>query len=177
MKYVATLVAAAATLALPAAHAEPMHQHDAGEKPAAAASYAPGLGEIMSLQQMRHSKLWFAARARNWALADYELDELKEGFEDVATLFPAVNGVALPPVVDAIRENELAELAKAVQAQDLGAFARGFDRLTAACNACHLTTQHGFIAIRRPTGLPYTNQTFAPARRGRSSADDSHHHH
>ncbi len=28
-----------------------------------------GLGEIMSLQQMRHSKLWFAGQAKNWELA------------------------------------------------------------------------------------------------------------
>src|SRR5690242_6266881 len=28
--------------------------------------YAPGLGEIMTLQQMRHVKLWFAGQAANW---------------------------------------------------------------------------------------------------------------
>jgi hypothetical protein len=38
----------------------------------------------MSLQQMRHTKLWFAGNARNWDLAGYEFDELKEGFENVA---------------------------------------------------------------------------------------------
>ena len=48
--------------------------------------YQPGLGEIMALQQMRHIKLWFAGHAGNWPLADYEIGELKEGFEDVAGL-------------------------------------------------------------------------------------------
>jgi hypothetical protein len=43
--------------------------------------YTPGLGEIMSLQQMRHAKLWFAGQAENWELADYEIDELGEGFD------------------------------------------------------------------------------------------------
>lgn len=42
-----------------------------------------GLGEIMSLQQMRHSKFWFAGSAGNCPFAAYELDELKEGFDDV----------------------------------------------------------------------------------------------
>ena len=37
----------------------------------------------MPLQQMRHIKLWFAGRAGNWPLADYEIDQLKEGFDDV----------------------------------------------------------------------------------------------
>src|SRR4029077_11684379 len=46
----------------------------------------PGLGEIMTLQQLRHIKLWFAGRAGNWPLADYEMSELNEGFEDVNKL-------------------------------------------------------------------------------------------
>jgi len=50
--------------------------------------YEPGLGELMSLQQMRHDKLWRAGRAQNWALAGYELDELGEGFDDVVRFHP-----------------------------------------------------------------------------------------
>jgi hypothetical protein len=46
-------------------------------------AYAPGLGELMTLQQMRHTKLWLAGQAGNWELAAYELDELGEGFDDV----------------------------------------------------------------------------------------------
>lgn len=37
---------------------------------------------------MRHAKHWFAAEARNWPLAAYELDELEEGFDDVVRLHP-----------------------------------------------------------------------------------------
>src|SRR5215471_18604761 len=43
--------------------------------------YTPGLGEIMTFQQMRHVKLWLAGQAGNWPLASYELDELNEGFD------------------------------------------------------------------------------------------------
>ena len=59
-----------ALLAVPAANAQ--------DSPA-----GPGLGEIMTLQQLRHIKLWFAGRAGNWPLADYEIDKLKGGFDDV----------------------------------------------------------------------------------------------
>src|SRR5258708_25941820 len=45
-----------------------------------------GLGEIMTLQQLRHIKLWFAGRAGNWPLADYEMGELNEGFENLNRL-------------------------------------------------------------------------------------------
>src|SRR5262249_53615530 len=46
----------------------------------------PRLGEMMVQQQMRHIKLWFAGDAGNWPLADYEIDQLKDGFDDVAKL-------------------------------------------------------------------------------------------
>ncbi|MGE5413642.1 MAG: hypothetical protein ACM3NW_05660, partial [Syntrophomonadaceae bacterium] len=46
---------------------------------AAAAVEPPGLGELMTFNQMRHAKLWFAGEAGNWKLARYELDELGEG--------------------------------------------------------------------------------------------------
>jgi hypothetical protein len=139
-----------------------MPEHDA---PAAEGAYAPGLGEIMSLQQMRHSKLWFAGHARNWPLADYELDELKEGFEDVAKYHAMHNDVPLAPMVEAIIGKEVADLDKAIEAKSPAKFAGAFDHLTAACNACHQAANHPFIAIRRPTSLPYTNQDFTPAKR------------
>jgi hypothetical protein len=83
-------------------------------------------------------------------------------------MFPTKDGVALKPVAESITSNELADLGKAVEAKDRAKFARAFDKLSAACNACHQTTKHGFIVIRRPAALPYTNQSFAPAREGRS---------
>jgi hypothetical protein len=176
MKYVSTIIAVAATAAaLAAARAQPVQHHDQGESANAADRYAPGLGEIMSFQQMRHSKLWFAGRVRNWALAGYELDELKEGFDDVVKYAPTHDGVELKPAVEAITQREIADLDKAIKAQDRAAFTAGFDRLTAACNACHQTAKHAFIVIQRPRGLPYTNQTFAPARQARSPAADNHH--
>src|SRR5436853_5426089 len=59
-----------------------------GAASAPAEPYAPGLGEMMSLQQMRHVKLWFAGDAGNWELAAYELDELGEGFDDIVKFHP-----------------------------------------------------------------------------------------
>ena len=42
---------------------------------------APGLGEYMTTIQLHAGKLWFAAKAGNWPLAEYELDELEETME------------------------------------------------------------------------------------------------
>jgi hypothetical protein len=113
----------------------------------------PGLGEIMSLQQMRHIKLWFAGHAANWPLADYEIGELKEGFDDVTKLLGG-------DIVESHVGAPIAAIEKAIDAKDRAGFDLAFDKLSAGCNACHHALDHGFIAIQRPTWLPYGDQSF-----------------
>ena len=127
-------------------------------------SYAPGLGEIMTLQQMRHSKLWFAGQANNWELAAYELKELQEGFDDVVKFHPTHEGAPLPlaQLVPEMIESPLKDLEEIVAAKDRGRFFTGFDDLTKACNACHEAASFGFNVVERPSQNPYTNQAFQP---------------
>ena len=51
----------------------------------------------MTLQQMRHTKLWLAGEAQNWDLAAYEIDELGEGFDDVIQYHPTHDGSPVAP--------------------------------------------------------------------------------
>src|SRR4051812_10619726 len=94
--YIALLCAAVATATAAAADETPAGSH---AHQAASAAYVPGLGELMALQQMRHAKLWFAGSNRNWPLADYELDELREGFEDVQKLHQTHDGIPVGAMV------------------------------------------------------------------------------
>jgi hypothetical protein len=129
--------------------------------------FEPGLGELMSLNQMRHAKLWFAGQAGNWPLADYELDELREGFDDVVRFHPTHKDAPLPlsALVPKIMDAPLADLRKAVDAKDAKAFVTAFDALTSACNSCHRATNFGFNVVRRPAEPSwYGNQDFTPAR-------------
>jgi hypothetical protein len=125
--------------------------------PAGKATDVPGLGEIMTLQQLRHIKLWFAGRAGNWPLADYEVGELNEGFEDVNKL---LGGDTVEKMVGA----PIKALQKAIEDKNRAAFTAAFDSLSAGCNNCHHTLDHAFIAIARPTVLPYSDQVFAPQK-------------
>jgi hypothetical protein len=129
--------------------------------------YVPGLGEMMSLQQMRHVKLWFAGQAENWDLADYEIDELGEGFDDVVKFHPTHKDSPVAPkdAIPRMVTAPLGDLRKAVAAKDSAAFSQAFDGLTAACNNCHQATNFGFNAVQRPATNPYPNQVFAPSRR------------
>jgi hypothetical protein len=115
----------------------------------------PGLGEIMTLQQLRHIKLWFAGQAGNWPLAEYEIGELEEGFDDVNKL---LGGDTVDKQVGA----PMKALEKIVENKDHAGFAAAFDGLSAGCNSCHHLLDHAFIAIQRPTLLPYSDQSFAP---------------
>jgi len=124
----------------------------------------PEIGEIMMFQQLRHGKLWFAAQEANWALADYEIKELREGFESVSKFYPTFNDIPLAQMIDAIRDTNFADLDKAVAARDKAKFAAAFDGLTQACNACHQASNLGFISIRRPTVPPFSNQSFSPKK-------------
>jgi hypothetical protein len=115
----------------------------------------PGLGEIMTLQQLRHIKLWFAGSTGNWALAEYEIGELNEGFEDADKL---VGGGTVAEMVG----GPIKALRQAIADRNGTAFAGAFDSLSAGCNSCHHFLAHPFIVIQRPTSLPYSDQSFAP---------------
>ena len=113
---------------------------DSAAVPAAAAApqdepYQPSLSEIMAHQQERHIKLWFAGHAGNWPLADYEIGELSDGFDDVGRM---LGGDIVKQHVGA----PLDALQKAVDGKNSAAFAAAFDQLSAGCNACHHALDH-----------------------------------
>jgi hypothetical protein len=128
--------------------------------------FTPGLGEIMTLTQMRHSKLWFAGEAGNWPLAAYELDELHEGMDDAATFHPTHKDAPLPipDLIQKIMTEPLRQLEEAIKVQDQARFVQAFDAMTEGCNACHRAANFGFNVVTRPASNPYSNQAFQPAR-------------
>ena len=131
---------------------------------AAAEAYAPGLGEIMTLQQMRHTKLWLAGQAGNWDLAAYEIKELGEGFDDVVKFHPTheESPVAPKDAIPRMMTVPLMEVGAAVDKKDTKGFEQAYDKLTSACNDCHQATNFGFNRVQRPAMNPYPNQVFAP---------------
>src|SRR5580765_2700256 len=94
--------------------------------------FVPGLGEIMTLTQMRHAKLWFAGQAGNWPLASYELDELHEGLDDAATFHVTHKDAPLPipALIEKIMTEPLQQLQKVITAQDQSQFEPAFDAVT-----------------------------------------------
>ena len=119
---------------------------------------APGLGEYMTTIQLHAGKLWFAAKALNWELAQYELDELKETMEAAKALNAEKNGVKISGVLDSVLQTQVAELDKAVKSKSQSEFQKSYDETLSACNACHTEAGYKFIHIVRPTAPPVSNQ-------------------
>ena len=118
----------------------------------------------MTLQQMRHNKLWWAGQAANWDLAAYEIKELGEGFDDIVTYHPTHEESPVAPrdAIPRMITAPIADLREVIGKRDAQAFEPAFDALTKACNDCHRATNFGFNVVQQPTMNPYSNQAFSP---------------
>jgi len=125
---------------------------------ATAKESAPGLGEYMSTIQLHAGKLWFAAKASNWELAEYELDELKETMEAAKSLNVEKKGVKISGVLDSVLQTQVVELDKSIKSKSHTEFQKSYDETLSACNGCHTEAGYKFIHIIRPTAPPVTNQ-------------------
>lgn len=125
----------------------------------------PGLVEIMMVTQSHHAKLWLAGNASNWDLADYQVDELKEGLEDAAKGIPEYKGVPIGRMIENLMMPSIAEVENAIKAKDRAKFVAAYDKMTVACNNCHQGSNRGFIEIQRPATSAFPNQSFAPKRK------------
>lgn len=119
-------------------------------------TYKPGLGDLMSNIQIHHSKLWFAGQNQNWELADFEIHEIEEAIEDIEAFHKGRKEIEtidmIKPALDGVED--------AIDQKDPIAFTTGFNILTNTCNACHQVADHGFVVIKTPDILPFSNQDF-----------------
>src|SRR5262245_17376935 len=107
--------------------------------------HGPSLIDFMMTIQTHHAKLWYAGNARNWELADYQVDELKETLEDAGKLIPDYKGVPVRAMIDNLAMKPIEDVESAIKAQDRAKFMIAYDKLTAACNSCHEGSKRGFI--------------------------------
>lgn len=169
----ARLLAAAALFAL-----LPLTASAQAPAPAPAPSQAPaatqpppfrlGFGDMMVMAvQTRHTKLGLAFQQKNWELADWNRDELDETFRRLGRLYPMVEQMDIAPGLLMVKE-PLESLKKAIDEKNAKEFASAYDRLTQACNACHMVYKNPMISIKVPDpkgGGLFPDQNFAPAKK------------
>ena len=118
----------------------------------------PGLGEYMSAIQLHVSKLWFAAKASNWGLAGYELNELGEAIEGARLLHAVRDSVNVSGVLESVSNTQIQMLKQSIQKKERNKFLSNYSQTLAACNSCHRSAGYGFIHIVIPASPPVTNQ-------------------
>jgi hypothetical protein len=123
---------------------------------AKALDYVPALADIMIGAQFRHMKLWFAGKEKNWDLARYELRQVTQSLDDAVSLYHGI-----PVEFVSATTDPLIAIGDAIKAKNVPQFKKGFNELTAACNACHKAIGRDFIVIQVPTTQPFGNQSFA----------------
>ena len=111
----------------------------------------PGMGTVMMEYGQRFWTLYYAAKAGNWKLAAYQLEEQLEIQEVGETTRPRYAAK-----LKAFEEAHLKTLEKAIEAKAFKAFDAAYAQAVKACNRCHEETGHGYIRYRLPdTPPPY----------------------
>jgi hypothetical protein len=79
----------------------------------------PGLGDLMTaFVQPRHTKLGLAGNEQNWPYVAYELNELREAFDDVAKMVPKYRNLSISEMIGATVKPTFAALDQGVKARD-----------------------------------------------------------
>jgi hypothetical protein len=118
--------------------------------------YVPRFNTLMMVTQLGHFKLWYAGAVQNWALANYELSQIRANIADAKRLYPNKSESNMSMMMAPADE-----LDDAIKAKDSAKFIKAFSKLTEACNSCHQETGFGFIKIRDPRLSPIETSPFS----------------
>lgn len=130
-------------------------------------AYHPELGEQMLTLQIRHARLWFAGEAKNWTLAAFELQEIKEAFDAVVEQNPEhaiFQPQRLADILPVMTKDAVLALRDAIDHASKPEFEKAYDGLSAACSRCHKAAGNDFLVIQRPTAPILDNLRVAPPR-------------
>lgn len=109
-----------------------------------------GYGTAMADVARRFELVGRAATAGRFELAEYQLGEIVEQFEEtLPRAAPPREGhpEVLPPMRDAFLKSTLPVLQRALATRDRVQIAAAFASTATACNGCHQASGHGFIQV------------------------------
>jgi hypothetical protein len=109
----------------------------------------PGMAEIMPLVGGRIWKCYYAGKARNRALAAFQLKEAVNLMEKGAVLRPKY-----AEDMDAFISGIVATIAKAIDAQDWDTFERAFETMIEEANGYHEKYDKGYLRWKMPSQSP-----------------------
>jgi hypothetical protein len=95
-----------------------------------------------------------AAQAGRWELAEFQVHELEEIFEELPHARPPEDADAsdLDSLASAFAAVQIPDLERALASRDLEQLTAAFGRTAAACNSCHGSHGRGFIEVPSDPG-------------------------
>lgn len=123
--------------------------------------FKPAMDDLMTmLIQPRHIKLYYAGESKNWTLAGFQLNELRQALARIGRTIPNYRNINVDTAVASIFAESAKSVDEAIKAKDPAKFATAYSEMTAACNACHVGMEHSFLVIKVPDAANYPDQEF-----------------
>jgi len=109
-------------------------------------SYKPGFGELMNLVYHHFDEMYRAGQNANWKYAEFEIHEMQEAFDNIATYQAQRKETAQLKMIFPALE-EMKNTLKNPGAEN---FNKSYINILNTCNACHKQTGYDFIKITKP---------------------------
>ncbi len=123
--------------------------------------YRPVTSDLMNAYiQPRHTKLFLAGAAQNWAFAEYERHNIGGALNRLADAVPEYKGQSMKDLIAAFATPQLAALDEAIKAKDPTAFRAAYEALTTGCNRCHEATEHSLVVLQSAATNTFPDQVF-----------------
>jgi hypothetical protein len=114
-------------------------------------------GQSLAMMQVAYNfnMLWFAARARNWPLAQFYYGDAR-GRLRLALRVQSVRKIStgdleLQPILDGLEKGAWAKLGEAIAAKDVRQFQSAYKATLAACQGCHAAAEKPYLRLKVPT--------------------------
>lgn len=120
----------------------------------------PELADYMSTMQYHTHKLALSIKASNTKLAEFYLHELEEATETVISKVSTYEGHEISALTEAMLEPKFDPVDEAIESADWEKAKEKLMDLTDSCNACHQSTDHGFVVVEPGFDNNPWNQNF-----------------
>lgn len=133
----------------------------------AGASTGQHFGDRMDAIGRRFERLGRAALANRWEFARYEVNELRESFEEIERMPPPeeLEHMDMARLIEPLVESALTDVDSALVRQDAAAFRAAFQAASAHCNECHEVARHPYIIVPAEPGEEVPVLTRVPETR------------
>jgi hypothetical protein len=118
------------------------------------------LGNKMYELQRRWSAIWFAGKAGDAEMVEYQTHEIEEIIAALEEHDPQEAGVDVVDRVNVHVTDKLEGIEEAAAADNQKLFEKRYRAVITGCNGCHAETKHGFIKVKMPEYNPYPNLQF-----------------